>query len=106
MTKTLKRNEALQRVARALFVDAAGDEPTVGPDDLTATGLPGWRLYEDAARAAIEAHTQALADACYVIVPREPTEAMELAGENIDKVVTDRIATSKDIWQAMIDIAG
>jgi hypothetical protein len=54
----------IERVARALFVDAAGDEPTVGPDDLTATGLPGWRLYEDAARAAIAAM-------------HEPTEAWQ-----------------------------
>ena len=94
-----KCNEALQRVARALV-----DYNELPPwEELTDDGREFW---SEQARAAIEAHTQALADAGYVIVPREPTEAMELAGENIDKVVTDRIATSKDIWQAMIDIAG
>jgi hypothetical protein len=38
--------------------------------------------YEVLARAAIEAHKKALENAGFVIVPREPTEAMMKAAEN------------------------
>ena len=62
------------------------------------------KIWLNDAHSLINVYRKALADACYVIVPREPTEAMELVGENIDEVVTDRVATSKDIWQAMIDV--
>ena len=62
----------VESVARAL----AGAS-TAGVKD-PATVL---RIY---ARAAIEAHETALADAGLVIVPREPTEAMLRASRSVD----------------------
>ena len=60
------------------------------------------------ARAAIRAHEEALAVAGYVIVPREPTEAMRLAGANtVEKHPWFHTwqKESAGMWQAMIDAA-
>jgi hypothetical protein len=46
----------VEAVARVIFASRAGDDSTVTPDDevLSAYGLvPGWRLYEDNARAVL-----------------------------------------------------
>lgn len=63
-----------EAVARALaYQDSAIDDRKRYADEV-------WEEYLDAADAAITAHLKALADAGYVVVPREPTEAMLDAG--------------------------
>jgi hypothetical protein len=60
----------VEAVARAICISQELDP------DLPSYGHPGgpaWQYYLPEARAAIEAHTAALADAGFVIVPREPT---------------------------------
>ncbi len=69
--------EKVESVARALY------EAQCGPLDswLNLCMKTGARnRWDRLARAAIKAHEAALADAGLVIVPREPTEAMKLAG--------------------------
>ena len=74
-----------------------------------------WNGYADDAQAAITAYEKALEDEGYVVVPREPTEAMRLAGETKCRFV-DRAQPDGTFWspkrrateayQAMISAAG
>lgn len=58
-----------EAVARALH---AMDAPSLGPLEACVN----WPAYIPQADAAIAAHLKALADAGFVVAPREPTEAM------------------------------
>ena len=64
-----------------------------------------------AANAAIDAYEAALEAAGYVMVPREATEAMELAaadatiGTHTDAISTYLTFGAKNIWSAMIEAA-
>lgn len=96
--------EIVEHVARALEADFA--DPAW--DDLAETAREAWR---ESARAAIAAHIAALAAAGYVIVPREPTEAMiEASNREIDfRDNADwdgrKSHLSSGAWRAMIDAA-
>jgi hypothetical protein len=60
------------------------------------------------ARAAIAAHEAALAEAGYVIVLKEPTEAAIRAGQaKLDSKLTGGAwnIEADDVWRAMIDAA-
>lgn len=81
----------IERVARVL-----AEKDGVHPD-WSATGMgmpgpednePGWKLYEEEARAAIEAM-------------REPTDAMVVAGRD----ETDWEPKARAVWSSMIDAA-
>ena len=76
-------SEMVERVAQAIF-DWEYRDPRRAVPDIE----PHWKLYEGAARAAIEAM-------------RGPTEDMVRAGGDIDN--SNRIAV--ETWHAMIDEA-
>ncbi len=60
----------------------------------------------DCARAAIAAHEAALKEAGYVIVPREPTEAMRVEGSCFGGFDGEwQRDNTIAIWRAMIDAA-
>ncbi len=65
-----------------------------------------FRVIRAIARAVISEHKAALAEAGYVIVPREPTEAMKLVGRDsiygIGQTSAERVV---DVWRTMIDAA-
>ena len=65
----------------------------------TLTELPPGvgEMYRRDARAAIEAHKAALAEAGYVIVPQEPT------GKMLDSACA---ASPRIAWRAMVEAAG
>ena len=81
-------SEMIERVARAIFaVEHEGDNPdgvfsTYTPHRGSRNFYPGWKMYEESARAAIAAM-------------REPTEAM-IAFAYLGPVTS---------WKAMIDQA-
>lgn len=72
-------SEIVERVAKAMFRSLDADPRFVGRADLSPEH-PGWAEYIHQAAAAIEAHKAALAEAGFVIVPQEPTDAMIDAG--------------------------
>lgn len=60
------------------------------------------------ARAAISAYEAALKERGFVVVPREPTEAMQRAGKiviNIKPGVTRITTWGSNVWGAMISAA-
>ncbi len=77
MTPVLPKVEAVARALydRVVAVNARHDGLPPPPYEHDKAGF-----YLEIARAAINAHETALADAGLVIVPREPTEAMITAG--------------------------
>ncbi len=91
-------SELVDRVARALC--EADNYP---PDDCHADGTPQWHGWKPEARAAIAAHEAALKDAGLVIVPREPTEAMQEAAEHTYVYLED--SDFVEMWRAAIDEA-
>lgn len=93
-------DKIVESVARALCRDATEGKISVEGAPYEALIDTIWRDWETAARAAIAAHTAALAAAGYVIVPREPTEAMLEAKNRIDLG-----AASDDIWPTMVAAA-
>jgi hypothetical protein len=86
-----------ERVAQSLY---GGDSW----DDMPETYKQGCR---DDAERMIAVYRRALADAGYVIVPREPTPEMTAAGAKECGPVDSRFDTSEgcasDVWFAMIE---
>ena len=68
-----------ERVARAI-AELRGHKPDESLSKFGTDATPAWIFYTPDAEAAITAHLAALADAGMVVVPREPTEAMQHAG--------------------------
>lgn len=82
----------LERAARAVC-DRYGHDPD--SDDQVGLGEPGdvnWNMYEDDARAVMQAL-------------REPSEAMVRAGDSQTPDYEQQTANVYDVWQAMLDAA-
>ena len=97
-------SDLVERVARAItrtFWTRTYDQETGTIGILTAEH---WQINKDLARAAIAAHESALAEAGYVIVPREPTGEMIAAGNASGIKASVRTVTS-DVWRAMVEAA-
>ena len=81
----------------------------------TAPEGPQWTLWDqlgeverdyvrEIAQVAIAAHQSALSSAGYVIVPREPTEAMWDAGDGaLEMDYSWTLAECRAVWTAMLD---
>lgn len=99
-------NEVVERVARALHSTAGNSG-----EESSEYVLDGTFDLAVLARAAIEAHTQALKEAGYVIVPVEPTDKMvNGAWHRLLKAqaMWAKFETSgrpELIWKAMMDAA-
>lgn len=100
-------DSVLEKIARAIV---RADEQNGGPpwEYIVSLGKHALNAKYDQARAAIEAHESALRDAGFVIVPREPTEAMVSAGNGVDGAPSFSDARgeppdAEHIWHAMID---
>ena len=92
--------EVIEAVARAIKV-VAFDGPTI---TVTSDGRVT-EHFERAARAAIEAHTAALAAAGSVVVPREPTDEMFRAYHKTLQSTTIATDAGIDCWRAMVAAA-
>ena|SRR5690242_8454900 len=97
----MAESEMIERVARALCQRNCGH--IGGPDaESLVPGKKNWVFHTDDARAGFAA----LEEAGYVIVPREPTEAMVDAAR--DPRVANGSPISKgahEVWRAMIGAA-
>lgn len=95
--------KALEAAARALCI-----QDDVDPDgvsyDRTGRDFPNYYVVTAEAEAAITAYISAIEEAGFVVVPREPTEAMFAKGQD---VVDDASAVGchpdpDDIYRAML----
>jgi len=94
-----------EKVARALFYDQFQHHANWSEDDYNAE----YNVWPLKAKYAIEAHTAALTEAGYVIVPVEPTEVMLEAGEEAafnclghEVFLSDCLIVNKAMIEAMI----
>lgn len=70
----------VEQVARALCADDNGKPPVLAADP------NGWVAYVSKARVAIAEHKAALAEAGYVILPREPTPPQETFADEVARL--------------------
>lgn len=87
MTPEEAHKEALEKAARAICID----NPNLMRcrQDGTQIG-PAWQEWADDATKAITAYLAAMEAAGFVVVPVEPTFAMEWAAPGRDQTDTDR----------------
>jgi hypothetical protein len=107
MAPSIDDEKMVERVARVIYV---AEYPDSDPDEIIPLGSlaigeevskgPSWSLCETHARDAIAAHKSALSDAGYVIVPREPTDAMIAIGQGWCGEYP-----AEDVWREMIKAA-
>ena len=98
-------NDEIERVGGVL---CNLDLPHVGGSNGTRLNpdMPNWHHYVSSARVALDEHKRALAEAGYVIVPREPTEAMVDAADPICTVDAGQQGVDPaECWRAMIAVA-
>lgn len=85
--------DLIQTIAKAMCESSEGEGTT---ENRGMDGLLWWEQYLPEARAAM----RALHDAGYAIVPREPTEAMQEAGQRAKEA--DPYPANTQIYRAMI----